>query len=139
MRIDHNRLQKSHGLSRGCPFGEEHRAGGGPPHELTHGAHVLVEQGTRHEISVVGVERHRGRLLSQQFARRSLGNIVEGVDFAAAHGVDGFLGRGIVLHDVRVLKGIEIRSQRASGHAVVQIDQTHRHVGRQTLPHQRGE
>ena len=89
MRIDHNRLQKRHGLSVGRAFGEEHRAGGRATHQLTHRAHVLVEERTGHQIGVVRVERHLRRLLAQEFSRRSFGNVVESIDFAASHGRGG--------------------------------------------------
>ena len=139
MRIDHNRLQKRHGLSVGRAFGEEHRAGGRATHQLTHRAHVLVEERTGHQIGVVRVERHLRRLLAQEFARRALGNIIESIDFAASHRRGGLGGRSIALHDARVLEGIEVRSQRTSGHTVVHIDHTHRHFRGQTFVHQGSE
>ena len=137
--VNHDGLQKGHRLSFRSAFGVEHRARGRPRSEFRHRAHVAIEQRAGHEVRIVRVERNDGKLLPLRLACGALRNIIEAVDVSALHRFACLRDVGILLLDARHFESIEVACQGTRRGGVVVVNQSERHVGRQTFRHQAGE
>ena len=139
MRLDDDGTDHGHRRPLIVPFGIERLAGQRQRENLGGGHHVLHQQGPRHEIGFVGVERHAGLFAGHRLFGRAFRNVEESVYLAPLHRFAGF-GEGVVLiREVRSLERLHRACEDARDVRAVLIDQSHREAGRQTGPHQRRE
>ena len=139
MRLDDDGLQVSHGLFIRGTSGIEHGAGGTAGSQLAHGAHILINQRTGHEVGVVGIERERGPLLAHSHPPGAGRDVVEAVNIAALHGPARFAHIGITGHDARLGKGVEIAGYAARSGRAITVYHPHGKFLRQPVVHQRSE
>ena len=83
--------------------------------------------------------RHLGTAGREQLVCRALRYIEEAVNLILLDGVTGHCHRRVMGHDLRVLKAVELLHQRTAGGGVVEVYDTHGHVLRQAVLHQRGK
>ena len=139
MAVDGDGLQPGHHVVLTHALGPQLLAEDGQADEFAGGLQLLHQQVGRHQIAVVGIERHAGLARAQCLTGGAGRYVEETVDVAPPHGLVGLAERAVLIADVGQLHGVYHAAQLARGGRVVGIHHRSGQTGGQSLPHERRE
>ena len=139
MEIDTDRLQERLYLFGGIALGPHRGLSYGRRAEGGDGLQILHQQRTRHDRGEVVIIRDLRTAGREQLFCRALGDVEESVDLVLLNGMASLSDTRITSHHLRALEAVETTDDAAGGGCIIEVDDTDRHILRQSLVHQRSE